>query len=196
MSNPSYKLKVISFKTCPFVQKVITFLEVKGISYEVEYIDLNNKPDWFYQVSPLGKVPVLVVDGQTLFESSVILDFLDEAYPPAWYPKDLVQKALNKAWIEYGSSLLFLLRRLLNSGDDRELKEECLQALAKLEQNILAAPFFNGNDFSVIDAAYTLVFMRLQQVQMYLKNGLDQFSKLNAWAQHVLSHPKVKRSLP
>ena len=56
------KLKLVSFKICPFVQRsAITLLE-KGIDYEIVYIDIKNPPDWFLAISPFGKVPVLKVD--------------------------------------------------------------------------------------------------------------------------------------
>ena len=77
---PHYKL--ISFKLCPFVQRSIITLLEKGVGYEIEHIDLSNKPQWFLDISPFGKVPVLVVDDDVvLFESAVINEFLDETAP-------------------------------------------------------------------------------------------------------------------
>ena len=77
---PTYKL--ISSATCPFVQRSAITLEYKRVPYEIEFIDLNDKPKWFLEISPTGKVPVLVVrDGDreiVLFESAVINEYLDE----------------------------------------------------------------------------------------------------------------------
>jgi glutathione S-transferase len=53
-------MKIVSFKICPFVQRVIGALEVKQLSYEVEYISLMDKPDWFLKASPHGQVPILI----------------------------------------------------------------------------------------------------------------------------------------
>ncbi|MBC8845342.1 glutathione S-transferase N-terminal domain-containing protein, partial [Escherichia coli] len=69
-------LTLISFTTCPYVQRAIIALKEKNVDFDVVYIDLANKPDWFLAISPLGKVPVLKVElpGETeaiLFESSV-----------------------------------------------------------------------------------------------------------------------------
>jgi glutathione S-transferase len=54
-------LKLISHKLCPYVQRAVIALAEKGVPFERIDIDLANKPDWFLNISPLGKVPVLVV---------------------------------------------------------------------------------------------------------------------------------------
>lgn len=56
------KLTLISFPTCPFVQRAVIALNEKGVDFDVIYIDLANKPEWFLEISPLGKVPVLKVE--------------------------------------------------------------------------------------------------------------------------------------
>ena len=55
-------LHLISFKTCPFVQRAVITLKHKNIDFEITYIDLADPPDWFLEMSPLNKVPVLKVD--------------------------------------------------------------------------------------------------------------------------------------
>ena len=75
--------RLISFELCPYVQRCAMTLGEKVIEYDVEYVDLHDKPDWFCYLSPLGKVPVLEVtrdDGSkvVLFESVVINDVRDE----------------------------------------------------------------------------------------------------------------------
>jgi glutathione S-transferase len=71
MNTP--KLTLISHHLCPYVQRAAIALRENDIPFERRNIDLANKPDWFLKLSPLGKVPVLVVnDDAVLFESSVI----------------------------------------------------------------------------------------------------------------------------
>ena len=57
------KLKLISHKLCPYVQRAVISLTEKGVPFERIDIDLDNKPDWFLKISPLGKVPVLQAEG-------------------------------------------------------------------------------------------------------------------------------------
>lgn len=66
---PTFEL--ISNYLCPYTQRAAIQLAEKGIAYERVYIDLANKPEWFLQVSPLGKVPLLRVGDAALFETRV-----------------------------------------------------------------------------------------------------------------------------
>ena len=106
------KLRLISFPLCPYVQRAAIVLAEKGVPFERVDIDLSNKPDWFLKLSPLGKVPVLVVTGEdgreeVLFESAVIAEYLDEVLEPKLLPSDPLEKARHRAWIEFGSGTCF-----------------------------------------------------------------------------------------
>jgi glutathione S-transferase len=75
-------LHLISHALCPYVQRAAISLTEKGVTFERTDIDLSNKPDWFLAISPLGKTPVLVVDGTPIFESAVILEYLEDSNRP------------------------------------------------------------------------------------------------------------------
>ena len=116
-------MKIISFKICPFVQRVTALLEAKGVSYELEYIDLNNKPQWFLDISPSGQVPVLITDqGQALFESEAIVEYLEEVFPalePENSPED---KAINRAW-SYLAAKNYLVQCSAQRSPDKSVLE-------------------------------------------------------------------------
>ncbi|MDE0154553.1 MAG: glutathione S-transferase family protein [Gammaproteobacteria bacterium] len=193
-------IELISFDLCPFVQRsVITLLE-KNIPFKRTNIDLANKPDWFLQISPLGKVPVLRINGNILFESAVINEYLDEITPPSMHPGDPLEKAANRAWIEFGSELSNLSFRMLITQDNKVL-DDSLQALRDkfgfLDRNLDAAPFFNGADFSLIDAAYAPVFIRIEYL---LKQVIDDIippdcGRVLAWSDAILERPSVQGSI-
>lgn len=69
------KPTLISFKLCPYVQRSVINLLEKKVDYEIKYIDLANKPEWFLKISPFRRVPVLVVGEDVLFESAVINEY-------------------------------------------------------------------------------------------------------------------------
>src|SRR2546423_129287 len=96
------KLKLISHPLCPYVQRAVIALSEKGVPFERIDIDLANKPDWFLRISPLGKTPVLLVDATTIFESAVILEYLEETQPSPLHPRDPLQRAEHRGWIEFG----------------------------------------------------------------------------------------------
>jgi len=77
------KLELVSHTLCPYVHRAAVMIHEKGVPFERRYINLKAKPDWFLRISPRGKVPVLLVDGQPLFESMAIIEFLDETHPPS-----------------------------------------------------------------------------------------------------------------
>ena len=96
------KYLLVSFKTCPWVQRAAIVLREKGIDFEFRHIEPDNRPDWFLAISPHKKVPVLRIDDRTsLFESNAIAEYLDETVPPRLHPEDPVARAVNRAWTDY-----------------------------------------------------------------------------------------------
>ena len=97
---PKYML--VSFKTCPWVQRSAIILREKGTPFELRHIEPDNRPDWFLAISPHKKVPVLTVDDKiSLFESNAINEYLDETIEPRLHPADPVERARNRAWTDY-----------------------------------------------------------------------------------------------
>ena len=100
------KLTLISHDLCPYVQRAVIALTEKGVAFDRVYVDLADKPDWFLAISPLGKVPLLKVDDAVIFESAVILEYLEETQPNPLYPADPLARARHRAMIEFGSAIL------------------------------------------------------------------------------------------
>ena len=71
-------IKIYSFDKCPYAQRTRMALIEKGLDFELIEIDVYNKPEWFHEISPYGKVPVIVHEGKTIFESAIINEYLDE----------------------------------------------------------------------------------------------------------------------
>ena len=76
-------------------------LRAKDVEFDVTYINLREKPDWFLEISPHGKVPVLKVGDEVLFESNAIAEYLDEVFEPRLHPADPVKRAKNRAWTDF-----------------------------------------------------------------------------------------------
>jgi glutathione S-transferase len=111
------KLTLISHTLCPYVQRAAIVLAEKGVAFERRDVDLANKPDWFKAVSPLGKTPVLLVDGDAIFESAVICEYLDDTLLPRLHPGDALKRAQHRAWMEFGSSVLSAIAAFYNAPD-------------------------------------------------------------------------------
>ncbi len=159
------KLTLISHNLCPYVQRAAITLAHKGLAFERVYINLSNKPDWFLRVSPLGKTPVLLVDGRPIFESTVICEYLEDVYAPALHPHDTLQRAQHRAWMEFGSNILNNIAGFYSATDgtallvrSNELTAKFLLLEAELAQRSPTGPFFDGEKFSLVDAVFGPIF--------------------------------------
>src|SRR6266581_2672248 len=159
-------LKLISHKLCPYVQRAVIALTEKGVPFERIDIDLANKPDWFLKISPLGKVPVLLVETSAgeaaLFESNVICEYIEETQAGAkLHPQDPLQRAQHRAWMEFGSTIISELWGLETTGDPAifESKRVAIAAkFARVEEALGAGPYFAGDSFSLVDAVFAPIF--------------------------------------
>jgi glutathione S-transferase len=192
------KPELISFKLCPFVQRSVIVLQEKGVDYDITYINLQNPPEWFKEISPLGKVPVLKVGDSVLFESAVIMEYLDEVNPPSLHPNDPLRKAHNRAWIEFASTLFFCQFNMVMAKEQdscENSEKELRDKLAVVEQQLIG-PYFNGNAFSLADAAYAPLFMRLSFLEKWHPMGiLDDLPKMKQWSEKLLAKESVKNSV-
>jgi len=172
-------------------------LEEKKVEYTHTTIDLRNNPAWFEKISPFGKVPLLKLsDGRVLFESQAINEYLDEVEAPKLHPSDLVAKAENRAWIELVSNIIMSFGGYYYALD-KETMEDRLRTvevrLITLENALGNGPFFNGEQFSLIDAAAAPMFSRIELLNgFHTINLLAPYKKLTAWSKTLLNYPSVK----
>uniref|UniRef100_A0A8C6XYM1 Glutathione S-transferase omega n=1 Tax=Naja naja TaxID=35670 RepID=A0A8C6XYM1_NAJNA len=129
---PEGTIRVYSMHHCPFAQRTVFILKAKGINHEIVNINLKNKPEWFFEKSPFGMVPVLETSkGQLIYESPITCEYLDEAYPEKkLYPADPYEKAYQKMLLEFFSKVLLNI----NEFQKKLLKlEEFFEAFQLLE---------------------------------------------------------------
>lgn len=154
-------LVLVSHALCPYVQRAAIVLAEKAAPFERRDIDLAHKPGWFLEVSPLGKTPVLLVGGAPVFESAAICEYLDDTLRPRLHPADALQRAQHRAWIAFGSALLDAIGAFYNAPDDAALAARAGVIRARFEQLAAAlgeGPYFAGEAFSLVDAAFGPVF--------------------------------------
>ena len=142
----------------------------KEIPFELTEVDLRNKPDWFLAVSPYGKVPVIVDDGQTIYESAIINEYLDEKYISIpMMPEEPVERAKARIWMDYCTNkYLTLSRKLLVDHGNEELqtenKKKMNESLIYIEKECFEknanGPFWLGNNISLVDLHYAPFFER------------------------------------
>ena len=197
-------LTLVSHHLCPYVQRAAIALQEKGASFDRLYVDLGNKPDWFMSMSPLGKVPLLVVeddkiDRTTLFESAVILEYLEETLPNPLHPDDPLERANHRAWIEFGSACLNGIGRFYNAGNAELLSGEARRLsdmFDRAEQELADGPWFNGGSFSLVDAVFGPVFRYFDSFDTIADFGiLTDKPKLRRWREHLSDRDSVRRAV-
>src|SRR5436190_11346874 len=112
------KLEVVSWVFCPYVHRVTALLAEKQAAFEVKYVDLASKPEWFVQLSPTGMVPVLVADGTPLFESLAINEFIDEVCAPRMLPDSPIGRARHRAMVRLGEDLFNTMNSMLTAATE------------------------------------------------------------------------------
>lgn len=158
-------LTLVSHHLCPYVQRAAISLTEKSVPFERIDIDLANKPDWFLRLSPLGKVPLLRVESDDeetiIFESSVILEYLEETQPNPLHPDTSLQRAQHRGWIEFGSAILNQIGAFYNASSEADLHTEAnklSKMFARIEGELSDGPWFAENRFSLVDAVYGPIF--------------------------------------
>jgi len=191
-------LKLISHKLCPYVQRAVIALTEKAVAFERIDIDLANKPDWFVAISPLGKTPVLQVGDVAAFESAVILEYLEETQPSPLHPADPLRRAEHRAWIEFGSAVLNDIAGFYAAPDEATFKARTSQLevrFARLEARG-AAPWFDGENFSLVDAAFGPVFRYFDVFDEIADFGiLSAKPKLARWRKALGARPSVRMAV-
>ena len=193
------QLHLISFKTCPFVQRAVITLKHKNIGFDITYIDLADPPGWFLEMSPLQKVPVLKVDDEILFESAVINEYLDEITGGELQPRDPLARAKNRAWVEFASNMLGNLYMMKMSKDEEHYlryRGRLEDQLQRVEKRLGDGPWFNGDDFSLADTAFA-PFFRQDSVAQNRLSVIDAAitPRVAAWSERLLALPEIRDSV-
>ncbi len=194
------KLTLVSHKLCPYVQRAAIALNEKGVAFVRVDVDLANKPDWFLALSPLGKVPLLQVDDAVIFESAVILEYLEETQGHPLHPMDPLQRARHRGWMEFGSAVLNDIWGFYNAPDAAafEAKAKSLsEKFARLEAALrerpeFGGPYFAGAAFSLVDACFAPVFRYFDAFDRIGDFGiLADRPRIAAWRTALAQRPSV-----
>ena len=201
------KYVLVSFKGCPWVQRVAIVLREKRIDFEFRHIEHDNRPDWFRAISPHNKVPVLRLDERTaLFESGAICEYLDETHAPRLHPEDAIERAINRGWIEYMPSFMEIASAHAYAVSETAFHEAAAKipaAFEKVEKALerqaskhSAGPLFNGGRYSLVDAAYAPFLQRHLFLERIKRLGhIERYPRLKTWAE-ALAERNSTHSFP
>jgi len=193
-------IKVISSTICPFVQRVTALLEQKEIPYDIEYISLADKPDWFSRISPNAQVPILVTEsGTALFESDAIVEYLEEVYPALQPSSDAEARALDRAWSHLATKNYMVQCSAQRSEDEATLAERTEKlgkAFATIESALRQGPFFSGDSISVVDIAWLPLLHRAALIEQHTGyDFLAGYPLVKKWQRHLMKTGLAEKSV-
>lgn len=194
-------IKIVSFKICPFVQRVTAALEAKQVPYKIEYINLNDKPQWFLDISPNGQVPILITEnGNTLFESDAIIEYIDDEFGSLELNLSNEDKALERAWSYLGAKYYLTQCGTMSSKDKESFEERSAkfeQVFKKVEEQLTgSSKFFKSDTLSKVDIAWLPLLHRSAIITEH--SGYDflcGLPKVQAWQKALLSTGLAEKSV-
>ena len=147
--------------------------------------DLKNKSTELLAVSPYGKVPVVVVDGNSIYESAVIGEYLDEVYPKVrLMPEDPYQRAQVRIWTDYVATRLSppqaRIRKAEKPEDAADSWPELHKALEYIERHLKSTegPWFVGGAFGMADINFLPFLDRLPAMD---ESVMDKYPAIKSW---------------
>ena len=167
-------------------------LHEKGVDFETYEVDLQNKSEEFLAASPTGKVPVVVVDGVSIYESNVINQYLDEVFEsPRLLPEDPKERAYARIWMASADDF-FPVVFVAGMGREREFSEERISealrklktALTGLEERLRGREYL-AEKFSLADIAYAGNFVRLRELAEEGTITLADYPNIAAWMEKI-----------
>ena len=177
-------------------------LHEKGIDFDIHEVDLSNKGEEFLSVSPYGKVPVLRVNGSSLYESNIVNEYLDEVYgPPKLMPDNPEGRASARSWMAFADDYFFPSISAVRRGPQREYSEEQVReaneklddALSRLEQQLEGREYL-GREYTLADIAHAGNFHRLRGLAESGGVHLREYPNVTAWMGRVEGRESYKAS--
>jgi len=188
-------LTLVSYDLCPYVQRAAIALAEKGVDFRRVDVDLSDKPEWFRAISPLGKVPLLRVGDDVLFESAPIVEYIEETTPKPLHPDDPIERAKHRAWMEFGSSVLGDIWVLETTPDQAAFaakRDMLADKFKQIERTLTSGSYFAGARFSLVDVVFAPVFRYFDTFERFVDLGLfEAVPKVAAWRAALAQRPSV-----
>jgi glutathione S-transferase len=183
-------ITLYSADVCPYCVRTRLVLNGKGIEHDLVRVDLPDKPAWLRELNPRNRVPVLEVDGQVLWESEALNDFLDETHPePAMMPSDPADRARVRMVLRRFEDLsdAFYAARREEQGAIEALHAELAWVSSQLEDS----DYLVGNSYTLAEPGVWPWITRLYRVGV----EIGQYPAIVAWCDRLAERPEYAAEL-
>jgi RNA polymerase-associated protein len=175
--------------------RVRVVLAEKNITVDVVDVDPLNLPDEVMDFNPYGTLPTLVDRDLRLYESRIIMEYLDERFPhPPLLPVDPVSRANTRLYLYRVERDWYQpLERILDDGGDADkARKELLESLITTAPVFEAKPYFMSDELTLVDCAIAPLLWRLPQLGLELP---AQAKPLKAYAARMFNREAFRQSL-
>ena len=163
-----------SDSNCHYCHRVRIVLEEKGVSADLVESDSSNPPIEVREINPYGSLPTLIDRDLILYESKVIMEYLDERFPhPPLLPVYPVARAESRLFIyRIERDWSALVDSIFNSRSENVVKK----AVKELRESVLAispifseTPYFMSDEFTLVDCCLAPILWRLPHLGIDMK---------------------------
>jgi RNA polymerase-associated protein len=171
-------------------------LQEKGVIADIEYYDPNHPPAELLTLNPTGISPTLIERDLVLYDSHIIMEYLDERFPhPPLHQMDPISRATARMLIKrIDQDWYFLLNEMLNSGEKKSAraKKKLKESLSTAAPVFSAHPYFMNDEYSLVDCALAPLLWRLPSLGIDL--GLLDPS-ISQYATQIFAREAFQESL-
>jgi stringent starvation protein A len=181
---------------CPYCHRVRMVLAEKKINIDVVDVDAQDLPAEVLDANPYGTVPTLVDRDLVLYESLIILEYLDERFPhPPLLPVDPVARANSRLFMHRVDHDWYSLMGRIVHGDAEtaaHARDELRKSLTEAAPIFGAHPFFMSDEFSLVDCYVGPLLWRLPVLRVDLPASA---APVREYAARLFEWPSFRRSL-
>ena len=182
-----------------YSHRVRMVLAEKGVTIDIVDVDPADKPEALAEINPYNTLPTLLDRDLVLYESTVIMEYLDERFPhPPLLPVYPVQRALSRLWItrvekEWSQKLDILMagkgRETVISKARKELRESIISIAPIFDEK----PFFMNEEFTLVDCCVVPILWRLEEADISLPERSTK--PLQQYMQRMFERESFRASL-
>lgn len=180
---------------CPYAQRARLVLAYKNIPHDIVNVDLKNKPQWFADKSPFGTVPVIEHDGHTVYDSTIVIKYLDDAFPePRLQGATPFERARDSMMMAHFDKMGMAYYELILKKPNPEEKLVTLEKGLNALESALHTKFFGGNQPGLVDMYIWPWFERLPILKSIGYDVLNStVPKLVQWVADMKNLPGVQK---